>query len=163
MLVASPVATKRQPNSYKLWIVHSFNHLKGQPMSVKVCSMFNPSNDAPFCMARHFLAKVLPGDFMWEVSYSPRSSQFDCYTAVATSVKSILYGSELGVILRFKITKDCELYASELLPSKSYSKGKCHTSTVSGDNYNQLKNELLKRIVKEWKFDLKEAGVRVEF
>lgn len=136
-------------------------------MSIRVSSLFPASEDAPFCLARHFIGTVLPGDFMWEISFSVRECQFCCYTKVPsvlhkrverTDDSNDLVPWHLGIQLRFKITKDCELYASELLPSQTHTDKK-----ANGDIYKKLKLELIPKFTKSWAKELKGNGVNVKF
>lgn len=131
-------------------------------MTVKVGSIFKADDVAPYCLARHVLGNLLPGDFVWDVGYSVSKQEYNCYTKVPSNRENFPY--ELGVNLRFKVTKDCELYASELLPSQKYTTGTSDLKAqVSGTVYRTLKEEILPSLSKKWHKELAASGVYAEF
>lgn len=129
-------------------------------MVSRVCSVFEPSLEPPYDVAKIFIGPILPDDFMWEVSYSVREAQFNCFTKVPSESTKNGAGEplELGICLRFKITRENEMYASELLSSKKYT-----SKSVSGQMYAKMKIEILERTKKRWRAALKQSGVRAEF
>lgn len=129
-------------------------------MAVRVSRLFPAKFEEPFNMARHMLTDVLPMDCVWSVDYSIKYSQFNCATKVASQDMA---GYELGVVLKFRITKDCELYATELVPSKKGSCGLTANSSVNNTGYSAMKAELMKKTTRRYRAELKSVGIRCEF
>ncbi len=126
----------------------------------KVCSIFEPNPEPPFDVARHLLTPILPDDFMWEVSFSPREAQFSCYTKVPS--KKLFtrddVAIELGIVLKFKLTKTNELFVNELNSSKKHT-----SSSASGQMYARLREEILPSLKSRWGKLLLQSGVRCDF
>lgn len=115
------------------------------------------SDNSGFNLAVELFEDILPLR-KWDITYSHSSNCFNCDTLVLSPDSREDRVKYICMTLRFKLTKQGEMYADSIIVSQKKS-----TGSWNGSLFAKFKQKLLTQYGKEWKDHLRSHNVLVKF